>query len=129
MSSTLCHSRQPPFGRWSAHCRANHLFRTSRPAAVFPWLLDRDRQVVSALVVPLGGARWAASHPVSADLPLHFDVVQNPELTRFRLEILWTFRSVRVLSEFLRNRFPFNRAPQVLFLHFPNPLQIRELIL
>src|SRR6266852_3240013 len=129
MSSTLCHSRQPPFGRWSAHCRANHLFRTSRPAAVFPWLFDRDRQVVSALVVALGGARWAASHPVSADLPLHLDVVQNPELARLRLEILQILRSTCALSEFLRNRSPRNHAPQVLFLHFPEALQIRELIL
>src|SRR6266852_9991926 len=104
MNPTLHHSRQPPLGNRPAQCRANHLSRAARPAAVLPRLLDRDRQVVSALVVPLGGARWAASHPVSADLPLHFDVVQNPELTQFRLEILWTFRSVRVLSEFLRNR-------------------------
>src|SRR5258708_5213498 len=81
-SSTPRHSCEPPLGDRPAQCCANHLFRAARPAAVLPGLLDRDRQVVSALVVPSRGARWASSHPVAAYLPLHLDVVQNPELSR-----------------------------------------------
>src|ERR1700694_1654632 len=34
-----------------------------------------------------------------------------------------------MLSEFLRDRPPSNHALQVLLLHFPDPLQVRELVL
>src|SRR5689334_24681750 len=75
------------------------------------------------------GARRATSHPVPAGLPPHLDVFQNSELAWLRLKILWTFRSARVLSEFLRDRLSSNHALQVLLFHFLDPLQVRELIL
>jgi len=40
-------------------------------------------RLVSALVMSLRRARWAASHPVPADLTPNYDIVQDSELARF----------------------------------------------
>jgi hypothetical protein len=65
---------------WSraAHRRPNHVSRASRPADVLARALDRDRQVVSALIEPPFRAGLAAGNivvPHSAEFGV--DVVED----------------------------------------------------
>ena len=70
---------------WSraAHRRPNHVSRAAGPADVLARVLDRDREVISAAVVPLFRAGWAAGHivvPHCAELGA--DVIEDPEFRR-----------------------------------------------
>ena len=65
---------------WSraAHRRPNHVSRASGPEYVRARALDRDRQVISAAVVPLFRLGWAAGNivvPHSAEIGV--DVVED----------------------------------------------------
>src|SRR5208282_6865931 len=69
----------------ASHCRPNHVAGATGPADVFAWVLDRDRKVVPATVVALGGTGWALGHVVPTNLAkLRSDVVQNPKFSPSR---------------------------------------------
>jgi len=64
----------------TTHCRSNHVARAAGPADVLAWVINRDREVISATVVPLFGAGWTLGHivvPNRADLGAN--VVEDPE--------------------------------------------------
>src|ERR1700691_1568934 len=115
-------SCRPPIDNGPANRRPDHLSRATRPAAVFPRLFHGHSQVVSALVTSLRRARWAASHPVPADLTPHHDIIQDSELTRLRLEVPGCLRPARPLGEFVRNSLARDHLLQVLFLDPRKPL-------
>src|SRR5712671_875294 len=61
----------------TAHGPANHLFRTTRPADVLPWVVDGDRQVVAASVLTDLGTRRASRYMIAADLPNIAERIRN----------------------------------------------------
>jgi hypothetical protein len=67
---------------WSraTHGGPDHVSRAAGPANVLARVLNRDREVISAAVVPLFSAGWAAGDivvPHCAELGV--DVVEDPE--------------------------------------------------
>src|SRR6266852_4651826 len=64
-----------PFLRnWAPQSRSNHLLAATRPADVLLRFVNRDRQVVAALVSSRRGARWASRDPVSPRLPPYLEM-------------------------------------------------------
>src|SRR5260370_17566694 len=73
-----------PFLRnWAPQSRSNHLLAATSPADVLLRFVNRDRQVVAALVSPRRGARWASRDPVSPLLPPYLESVQDVQLPFF----------------------------------------------
>ncbi|HEV2224601.1 MAG TPA: hypothetical protein VGR84_16540, partial [Candidatus Acidoferrales bacterium] len=57
----------------------NHFARTACPAQVFPWILNRDCQVVAATVSAGLGAGRTLRHVIPSHLSKVGDVIENPE--------------------------------------------------
>ena len=67
---------------WSraTHCGPNHISRAAGPADVLAGVFDRDREVISAAVVPLLRTGWALGDiVVSHGAELGVDVIEDPE--------------------------------------------------
>src|SRR5437870_7555449 len=63
----------------TANRLADHLLGAASPALVKSRIVDSDRQVIPASVMPCLGARRASSHVIPAHLPNPSYMVENPK--------------------------------------------------
>jgi hypothetical protein len=115
---------------WAAHCRPDHVSRATRPADVLARVLDRDGEVISAAVVPLFRAGWAAGDivvPHCAELGV--DVIEDPEFwpthvspyLRFSLRLWW--------KELRWDSLPGNQSGKLVTRHLGKRIQVAHLLL
>jgi hypothetical protein len=111
----------------AAHRCPNHVSRATRPADVLARILDRE--VISAAVVPLFGAGWAAGDivvPHRAELSV--DVVEDsefwptnvPPYLRFSLRLWW--------SELRGDSLPGNHSGKLVTGHLGKRIQVAHLL-
>ena len=117
---------------WSraAHRRPNRVSRATGPPYVLARVFDRDREVISAAVVPLFRAGWAASHivvPHCAEFGV--DVIEDAEFwtthvspdLRFSLRLWW--------SELRWDSLPRNQSGKLVTCHLGKRIQVTHLLL
>ena len=117
---------------WSraAHSRPNHVSRAAGLADVLARVLDRDREVISAAVVPLFGAGWAPGHivvPHRAELGV--DVVEDPEFGPTRLSPYLRFSLRLWWSELRWDVLPRNQSGELVTGHLGKRIQEAHLLL
>jgi len=115
---------------WAAHCRPNHVSRAAGPADVLARVLDRDREVISAAVVPLFGAGWAAGDivvPHCAELGV--DVVEDPEFWPTHVSPHLPFSLRFWWSELRWDGLPGNQAGKLITGHLGKRNQVAHLLL
>src|SRR5271165_3060686 len=97
----------PFLWNWASKSRSNHLLVATSPADVLLRFVDRDRQVVAALVSSRRGARWASCDPVSPRLPPYLEMIQDVKLPLLcRVLPAWSWLDFLLL--------PFDRLSQLL---------------
>src|SRR5579863_10096160 len=91
----------------ASQSRSNHLLAATSPADVLLRFVDRDRQIVTALVSPRRGACRASRDPVSSRLPPYLEMIQDVKLL-----LLCRVLPARSWLDFLL--LPFPRLSQLL---------------
>ena len=114
----------------AAHCGPYHVSRAAGPADVLARVVDRDREVISAAVVPLFGAgRTASDIVVPHCAELGVDVIEDAKFRPTHVSpYLWL--SFRLWwSELRWDGLPRNQSRKLVTCHFGKRIQVTHLLL